>query len=220
VLNVAQTLTLPPVPGTQSPPNLPIPRVQTMLSTGTLTAATGTLASNNGGLYIGTIPGGAWIDSVEIFCYAALSGGSATSVGIFYTPADNVGVAPGYQPSTLYALGYITTPAAATLYTSHGVPGSNAVTPGTRVILTGGQTGPGTGPTGSAFPTILNVTLASNGPPGGEGFPGLKDLLAGGATATPGDIDLYFVNFLVGGSGTVNTAGMFSAKIEYTGLVG
>lgn len=223
-LNVTSTITLPPIPGTQTPPAVPLPRVQSMVSTGTLTATTGTLASNSGGFYLGTIPGGAWIESVEIYCYTTLSGGTSTSVGIFYAESqDQTGSAPGFQPTTLRLLGYITSPSAGNTYTSRGVPATaNAVTSagGLTVQLTGWQTGPGTGPTGSTFPTINSQTLASNGPPGGEGFGGVKDLLAGGATPTPGDIDLFFVNFLIAGSGTAATAGQFAAKVEYTGLVG
>ena len=223
-LQVATSITLPPVPGTQTPPAVPLPRVQSQISTGTLTATTGTLASNTGGVYLGTIPGGAWIDSVEIYCYTALSGGTATSVGVFYAESESVSTTntPGYQPTTLYTLGHILTPAAGTVYTSHGVPASNAVTSagGLRAVLTGFQTGPGTGPTGSTWPTINAQTLASDGPPGGEGFGGIKDLLAGGTAPLPGDIDLYFVNFLVAGSGTANTAGNFAVKVEFTGLMG
>lgn len=223
-LNVANPVTLNPIPGTQTPPNLPLPRVQSMVSTGTLTVTTGTLASNTGGIYLGTIPGGAWIESVEIYCYVTLSGGTSTSVGIFYAESqDASGAAPGFQPTTLRELGYITSPVAGTTYTSRGVPATgNTVTSAGALSaqLTGWQTGPGSGPTGSTFPTINSQTLASNGPPGGEGFVGIKDLLAGGAVSTPGDIDLFFVNFLIAGSGTAATAGQFAAKVEFTGLVG
>lgn len=223
-LNVTQTITLNPIPGTQTPPNLPLPRVQSTNSGGTLTVTTGTLASNNGGVYLGTIPGGAWIESVEIYCYTTLSGGTSTSVGIFYAESqDQTGSAPGFQPTTLRELGYITSPVAGTTYTSRGVPATgNTVTSAGALSaqLTGWQTGPGSGPTGSTFPTINSQTLASNGPPGGEGLGTFKDLLAGGAVSTPGDIDLFFVNFLIAGSGTSATAGIFAAKVEFTGLVG
>jgi hypothetical protein len=223
-LNVANAVTLNPIPGTQTPPNLPLPRVQNMVSTGTLTVTTATLASNNGGIYVGTIPGGAWIESVEIYCYTTLSGGTSTSVGLFYAESqDATGAAPGFQPTTLRELGYITSPVAGTTYTSRGVPATgNTVTSAGALTaqLTGWQTGPGSGPTGSTFPTINSQTLASNGPPGGEGFAGIKDLLAGGAASTPGDIDLFFVNFLIAGSGTAATAGSFAVKVEFTGLVG
>lgn len=223
-LQVATSITLGPVPGTQTPPNVPLPRVQSQISTGALTVATGVLGSNNGGVYIGTIPGGAWIDSVEMFVYTALSGGSATSVGIFYTPSENqVGAAaPGFQPATMYCLAYQTTPVINTLYTTSGFPGSNGLTgpPVACANWTGWSRGPGNGPSSTSWPTITQTTLASDGPPGGEGFGGAKDLLAGGAASIPGDIDLYFVNFLIAGSGTANTAGNFQVKIEFTGLAG
>lgn len=222
-LQVATSITLPPVPGTQTPPAVPLPRVQSQISTtGVLTAATGTLATNNGGVYIGTIPGGAWIESVEMFCYTALSGGTATSVGIFYTPSENQGAAPGFQPATLYALAVQTSPAANTLYSTRyvGATLNNATfTSAPLVTQFGGgwQVGPGLGPSGLTWPAINVTTLAADGPPGGEGFGGLTQ---GAAQAPPGDIDLYFVNFLIAGGGTANTAGNFQVKVEFTGLAG
>lgn len=223
-LQVAQTITLPPVPGSMAgtPPPIPLPRVQSQISTGTYTTTTGVLATNTGGVYIGTIPGGSWIQSVEIFCYTALSAGTATSVGVFYTPADNINSAntPGLQPATLYALGVKLNPVAGTLYTSMPIGATaNVITTSGALMaqLDGWQIGPGTGPSGSTWPTINSITLASDGPPGGQGFGGL---VQGAAQPPPGDIDLYFVNYLIAGSGTANTAGNFEVKVEFTGLAG
>jgi hypothetical protein len=225
ILNAASQpnqITLPPVPGTQSPPNIPIPRVQNVLSTGTFTASTAVLATNTGGVYIGTIPGGSWIESVEMFCYLYTASGTATSFGVFYAPSESVGVAPGFQPTTLFALAYQTTPATNTLYSTRYV-GATAngisVAGSASTQFTGWIIGPGTGPTGT-FTGDTGGTLASNGPPGGQGIGGAKDLLAGGVASIPGDIDLYFVNFAVGGSGTTPTAGNFQVKVEFTGLAG
>jgi|SRR5882672_329622 len=219
-------ITLPPVPGTQTPPNVPIPRVQSMnSSTGVYTAATGTLATNNGGVYLGTIPGGSWIESVEMFVYTALTGGTSVSVGLFYTPSENVGVAPGFQPATLYALAVQNTPVINTIYSTRyvGATLNNATFTSAPLITQfngGWQVGPGFGPSGLVWPAINVTTLAADGPPGGEGIGGAKDLLAGGVASVPGDIDLYFVNFLAGGSGTANTAGNFEVKVEFTGKMG
>lgn len=212
ILSWNSVVTLPPIPGTQTPPNVPLPRVQQLNSTGTLTATTGILATSVGGIYVGTVPGGAWITDVEIFCYTALSGGTSTSVGLFYAPANTAGAAPGFQPATLWVLGYITTPAAGTVYGS-GRTGAqtNAVTSagGQAAALTGYQVGPG------SFSAAQ--VLAGGGPPGGEGFGGLTQ---GATQATPGDIDLYFCSFLVAGSGAAPTGGSFGFRLDFTGLVG
>jgi hypothetical protein len=174
------------------------------------------LATSTGGLYVGTIPGGSWIDSVEIYCYTALAGGTSTSVGLFYQNggAFSTTNTPGLQPVTLWVLGYITTPAVGTVYSSTTRP-ANAVTAAgmQSAALTGYQVGPGNGVAGAQ-------QGASLGPPTGEGFAGAKDLLAGGTAANQGDIDLYFASFLVAGSGTAPTAGSFGVKVQFTGLVG
>lgn len=213
VLSWNSTVTLPPIPGTQTPPAVPLPRVQSLNSTGTLTVTTGVLATNVGGIFVGTVPGGAWIDELEIYCYSALAGGSSTSVGLFYANADAQGAAPGFQPATLWLLGYITGPVAGTVYSSRGVPATgNTVTNAgaLRAQLTGWQTGPGNGVAGPQ-------QLASLGPPGGQGFGGLAQ---GAAQATPGDIDLYFASFLIAGNGVAPTAGSFGFRLDFTGLEG
>ena len=226
-LNVANSVTLNPIPGTQTPPAVPLPRVQSQNSGGSFSTSTAALTSNTGGVYIGTIPGGSWIESVEAFCYTTLSGGTSVSWGIFWAPSETFSASntPGFQPATLFALAYlVTAPAANTMYTTRTMvvtATNNALSlAGVSAVAewTGWALGPGTGPTGTSTPT--GATLAGLGPPGGEGFGGIKDLLAGGASPIPGDIDLYAVSFLTGGSGTANTAGNFQVKVEFTGLVG
>lgn len=205
------SLTFPPIPGTQTPPNVPLPRVMSLNSTGTLTATTGVLATNTGGILVGTIPGGSWIDEVEIYCYTALSGGTSTSVGLFYAPANTFNTVASPQPATLWVLGYITTPAAGTSYGTRTRP-ANAVTSAGALgsALTGYQIGPGNGVSGAQ-------QLASLGPPEGQGFGGLTQ---GAAALASGDIDLYFVSFLVAGSGVAPTAGEFGFRIDFTGQEG
>lgn len=216
VLSWNSTLTLPPLPGTQTPPNVPLPRVQSLNSGGTLTVTTAVMATSTGGIYVGTIPGGAWIDDVEIYCYAALAGGTSTSVGLFYAPAGSFSASnsPGFQPATLWTLGYITTPAAGTVYGTRTRP-ANATTSAGMLgsALTGYQVGPGNGVSGAQQGANL-------GPPTGEGFGGAKDLLAGGAQPTQGDIDLYFCSFLIAGGGTAPTGGSFAFRVDFSGLVG
>ncbi|TAL08281.1 MAG: hypothetical protein EPO02_13340 [Nitrospirae bacterium] len=222
ILSWNSTVTLPPIPGTQTPPAIPLPRTQTMLTPGAVhTAATGTLTSNTGGIYVGTIPGGSWIQNVELYCYTAPTFGGTTpfdSVGLFYANANASGAAPGFQPATLWTIGTRQTVAAGTVY----VPGvatfsaTNAITAAsgaTRNILTAYQVGPGTGTAGS-------TQLASLGPPQGEGFGGLTQ---GAAALASGDIDLYFCAFATGATSSANatmTAGSFSFLVEFTGHEG
>jgi hypothetical protein len=212
------TLTFPPIPGTQTPPNVPLPRVMSLNSAGALTTAgsTGVMTGNTGGILVGTIPGGSWIDNVEIYCYAALSGGTSTSVGLFYAPANTFNTVASPQPATLWALGWITAPAVGTSYTSYFVgAGTNAVTTagGLRLPLLGYQVGPGNGIAGPQ-------QLCSLGPPEGQGFGGLPQ---GNAPLLSGDIDLYFVSFLIAGGGTLpnpGSTGEFAFRVDFTGQEG
>jgi hypothetical protein len=180
------TLTLPPVPGVQPAVN----RTMTINSTGTLTS--GQLTTNTGGLYLLTIPQGAWIESLSFFCYAAMAGGTSTSLGFFYTaePADLA-----YPPATLNLLAYITTPTANTLYSSVATGGG--ATSFTSVLGAGGTSG------GNASPL---------GP--GNAQTGIGQL------ASLSDIDIYVATFLVAGAGTANTGGCYSAMFNFTGLEG
>jgi hypothetical protein len=220
ILSWNSTVTLPPIPGTQTPPALPLPRVQTMGTPGaTHVAATGILTGNTGGIFIGSIPGGSWIDGIEIYCYTVPTFAGTTpftAVGIFYQTANAFGAAPGFQPATLWTLGTITGPAAVGTYTSYGVPAvANAVTTAavSRAQLTAWAVGPGNGVAGAS-------QLASLGPPQGEGFGGLTQ---GAAALASGDIDLYFCTFTVGGTSSANatiTAGSFSCRVDFTGHEG
>lgn len=141
ILSWNSVLTLPPVPGAQPPIN----RTQSLNSTGTLAA--GVLGTNNGGILVGTIPQGAWIEDIELMCYASLAGGTSTSIGIFYAPANTLGPAPGFQPASLNLLAYITSPAAGTLYATKGAGDANMVA-FTAVTAAPGPLGPGTAVTG------------------------------------------------------------------------
>jgi hypothetical protein len=209
------SLTFPPIPGTQTPPAVPLPRVMSMTSAGTYTTTTGILATNTGGILVGTIPGGSWIDGIEIYTYAVLAGTSSfpTSVGLFYTNANAFNTVAQPQPVTLWALG--TTPAnpvAGTTYTSYGAAANTITTVGClRAALASYQVGPGNGVAGS-------TQLASLGPPEGQGFGGLTQ---GAASLPSGDIDLYFVAFTVAGSATSTlTGGEFGFRIDFTGQEG
>jgi hypothetical protein len=187
-LGWSTVLTLPPVPGTQTPPAVPLPRVQSLNSTGTLSS--GVLGSNTGGLYIGTIPQGAWILDLSLYCYVSLAGGTSTSIGIFYAAADTVGAGnAGGQPTSLNNLAYITSPTAGNLYTAVGA-GDAGTTAFTAVGNSTTPLGPGTGTSGVAQLASLS------------------------------DIDLYVVGFLVAGTGTANTNGAYAVKVEFTGLEG
>lgn len=136
-------VTLPPIPGTQTPPAVPLPRVQQIGSTGTV-GGTATLSSNNGGIYIGTIPQGSWIESVEVFSYIPFAGGTSLAGGVFYAPADTQGAAPGFQPATLFSLAYlIAFMGTNTLYSTETSVGATAFT---TVSV---QKGPGTGTAGA-----------------------------------------------------------------------
>jgi hypothetical protein len=219
-LGFNSVLTVPPIQGPLVPPAIQVPRVQSLLSAGAL-AATGILSGNTGGLYVGTIPGGAWIDDIQIYCYTALAGGTAVSVGLFYAPAGSFSAAnsPGFQPATLFTLGFVTSPVAGHVYSAYPGIATNEVTTTGGIPdptgLAGAQIGPGNGVAGAQ-------ALASLGPTDGQGFAGQTQNQASSLNGTVpnGDIDLYFVNFLIAGSGTAPTAGEFAFKIEFTGLAG
>lgn len=221
-LSFNSSLTFPPIPGTQTPPAVPLPRVMSLgSSTGVFTAATGgILTSNNGGIYVGTIPGGSWIDNTEIYCYTAITSTATTnpynSAGLFYAPANTFNTVASPQPATLWALGWITTPAVGTSYTAYQITATaqGVTTAGAlRLPLTGYQVGPGNGVAGAQ-------QLCSLGPPEGQGFGGLTQ----GNTPLPqGDIDLYFVVFSSTGAptGTLTfTAGSFAFRTDFTGQEG
>lgn len=215
-------LTLPPIPGTQTPPNVPEPRTMTMLTPGAAhVATTGILTGNTGGILVGTIPGGAWIQNVEIYCYTTPTFGGTTpftAVGLFYANAQAFNTLASPQPTTLWTIGTITSPTTGNVYvpgTATFAAGANAITTAgaIRGQLTGYQVGPGNGVAGS-------TQLASLGPPEGQGFAGQTQ----GAAALPqGDIDLYFCAFTAGGTSSANatmTAGSFGFLVEFTGHEG
>lgn len=217
--------TYPPVPGTQTPPAQAIQRTMTLNTNAALSLTTGALAITGaqvqGGILLGTIPGGSWVDDVQIFCYEALTGGTSVSFGLFYAPAGTVGspfVAAFPQPNTMYTLGYVTSPATGTIYGAKTRP-TNAIT-GTGALvgnLAGYQVGPGY-PIGAA-----SLNLAGAGTPGAQGFAGMPQAQASGAnppTPPSGDIDIYACTFLIGGAGTAPTQGSFGVLVTFTGQEG
>jgi hypothetical protein len=208
-------LTFPPIPGTQTPPNVPLPRVMSMSSAGSYVSTTGILSANNGGILVGTIPGGSWIDTIEIYCYTALAN-AASQVGLFYAPANAFNTVASPQPAILWALGVTpAAPATGTVYTSTALGATLNVitTPGAqRAQMQGWQVGPGNGVVGPQ-------QLASLGPPEGQGFGGLPQ---GNAPLLSGDIDLYFVSFTPAGGQVAPVAGPgeFAFRIDFTGQEG
>jgi hypothetical protein len=186
-------------------------------STGVYTAATGTLATNNGGILVGTIPGGSWIDVIDIYVYTAPTFAGTTaynSVGLFYAPANTFNTVASPQPATLWLLAYSSTLVTGTGYSTAGALTTTVTSAGAkRAALTSAQIGPGNGVAGPQ-------QLASLGPPEGQGFGGLTQ---GAAALASGDIDLYFVAFLDSGSAPsapTFTAGEFGFKIDFTGQEG
>lgn len=172
ILSFNGTIIVPPVPGTQTPPAVPSPRIETFIGT-TTAGTTTTIATNNGGVLLGTIPQGAWLMNLELYCLAALSGGTSTTVG-FYAVTANA----SYPQAAPTLLAYITAPSANVLYSLRGTAG--------------GATAFTASPAGTFGP----VQALSN------------------------DVEIYAVNYLLAGSGTINTAGNFVAMIEFTGLNG
>jgi hypothetical protein len=140
------TITLPPVPGQQPATN----RTMVLNSTGSL--ASGQLGTNTGGIYIGTLPQGSWIQNFQLFCYQALAGGTSTSVGLFWT-AESTDV--GYPPATLNLIAYITSPAANTNYS---VVTASGVTAFTAVNGTVGPLGPGNAVTAGGIASLASLT--------------------------------------------------------------
>jgi hypothetical protein len=218
VLGFNSSLTFPPIPGTQTPPAVPLPRVMSMPSPGsTHVTTTGILTNNVGGILVGTIPGGSWIQNVEIYCYTAPTFAGTTpfdSVGLFYQSANVFNTVANPQPATLWALATKQTITAGSSFTPFTAAANGITTAGAlRGVLTAYQLGPGNGVAGPQ-------QLASLGPPEGQGFGGLTQ----GATAlASGDIDLYFVAFATNATSSANatmTAGEFGFLVEFTGHEG
>jgi hypothetical protein len=138
------TFVLPAVSAPFSPTTVnpsPVPRTMALNSGGTFAA--GVLGTNTGGLYLLSLPQGAWIQDIELYCYAALAGGSSTAIGLFYTPTPGDLV---YPPPSLTLLAGITTPVINTLY---GLKSGSGVT-AFSVLPTGPALGPGLPITGNA----------------------------------------------------------------------
>jgi hypothetical protein len=218
VLGFNSSITFPPIPGTQTPPNVPLPRVMSMPSPGsTHVTTTGIITNNTGGILVGTIPGGSWIDNIEIYCYTTPTFGGTTpftAVGLFYANANAFQTQAIPQPATLWTLASITSPTTGNVYSTFTSPANGVTTAGAqRAALTAYQVGPGNGVAGPQ-------QLASLGPPEGQGFGGLTQ---GAAALASGDIDLYFVAFTVNGTSSANatmTAGEFAVRIDFTGQEG
>lgn len=188
--------TAPPNPGTQTPPAVPAPRPMTI----NLTVA------NTGGIFIGTIPQGAWIHAVQFWVYTAFTGGAGQSIGVGYTRTDA-------------DITYGTTAFTGILGAING---------------SGAGTGPVAGLFGGEKPTITaqnsagdgyaaNTSQAYNFGPG-NGVTGSAIQLA-----SLGDINLYVFTggALTGTLGTASvataaafTAGCAAVRISYTGLEG
>jgi hypothetical protein len=160
------SIVVPPVPGA-SPAT---PRTMSLHNGGTLT--TGQLVTGTGGIFIGTIPQGAWLLDLNLFCYASLAGGTDASVGIFYV-RNSLAIAQVYPVVTLNLLAYITSPAADTMY---GIKTTQGVTAFTAVNATVGPTGPGDGVAGiKELASIGDIDLYV-----------ASFLIAGGGTANTG----------------------------------
>jgi hypothetical protein len=190
------SITVPPVPGSPYGTGyIPLPRSQYMFGgTGGGSFAPGltSVTTNAGGVYIGTIPQGAWVDSVDLYIYAAFSGnnGVCYDVGVFYCQAQayNSNNSPGYQPATVYPLAFVTGTAA----------GANT--------LFSTETG-----LASAF---TSTNLANLGPGNGQ------SAFTTGSLASIGDIDLYFIAFCSGTATTYLATGSAAVRIKFTGLPG
>ena len=126
-------LTVPPVPGAQPA----TPQSQTINSTtGATTAAT--ITTNNGGIYIGTLPAGAWITMIQVYVYTTFSGGTNDTIALAAAIADTP-----YPVATLQNLVTMTAFTGGVLY---GAPsGTGATAFATAVGL-----GPGSGAASAA----------------------------------------------------------------------
>jgi hypothetical protein len=165
VLSWNSSVGRPPLEGPLTPPGQQVPRQQSLLSGGTIGNAP---ANNTGGILIGTIPQGAWIESLEALIYTPwTTGGAINGFGFFYATAGSFSTAntPGYQPQSLQAFAWLTSAGAANaLYSTEGANGGRTAW---TTIGTNGGVGPGIAP-------------ASFG---------------NGALASIGDIDVYFIVF-------------------------
>lgn len=185
--------TAPPNPGTQTPPAVPSMRSQTI----NLTVA------NTGGIFIGTIPQGAWIHAVQFFVYTAFTGGAGQSIGVGYTRTDA-------------DITYGTTAFTGIL---GAINGSGAAT-GPPAGLFGGEKPVLTAVTGDGYTTITSQAF-NYGP--GNGTTGSALQLA-----SLGDINMYvFTGGALTGTTSASaataaafTAGCAAVRISYTGLEG
>jgi hypothetical protein len=189
-------ITVPPLPGSVAPPPyIPIPRTQQMFGgTGTgaaIAAAATSVTTNAGGVYLGTVPQGAWMDSVDYYVYSAFSGNNGTcfAAGVFYAQANayNSSNTPGYQPATVYPIAFVSGGGAAnTLYST--------------------ETGQAT--------AFTNTQTSNLGPGIGQ------SAFTAGSLASVSDIDLYFIVFCAGTSTTNLATGSAAVRIKFTGLEG
>lgn len=159
--------------------------------------------ANTGGIYIGTIPQGAWIISVSFFVYTAFTGGAGQSIGVGYirVPDDTA-----YPTAFTGVIGSIN--------------GSGAGT-GPPAGLFGGEKPVVTAVAGDGYTTITSIGFQM-GP--GNGTTGSASQLA-----SLQDINLYaFTAGAVTGTGaTISaataaafTAGSAAVRVDFTGIPG
>lgn len=183
------TLTLPPVPGAQPALN----RTMAINLTGT----------NSGGIYIGTIPQGSWIVSVEFFVYTAFTGGAGQSIGVGYV-AETADTA---YPTTFTGV-------------VAGINGSGA------------GTGPPAGLFGGAQPALAPAAGSGYAAITSQAFnygPGNATTASALQLASLTDINLYvFTGGALTGTGasasvasaSAFTAGCAAVRVSFTGLEG
>lgn len=125
-------------------------RIQTVVSLGSYNAAP---SANTGGIYLGTIPMGSWIESVEAFLYAQWqTGGTLNGFGVYYAQAGAFSTANvlGLQPQQLYSLGSLSNAGNNnTLYSTETGTGKTA--------WTNAATGPGNAEANSAAGNLASL---------------------------------------------------------------
>jgi hypothetical protein len=164
--------------------------------------------ANIGGIFIGTIPKGAWIIATQFFVYTAFTGGAGQAIGVGYVTASTDTT---YPPTMTGYLGTINGSGAATGPPAGLFGGEKpvlAVVAGdgyTAITSQGFQMGPGNGTTGSGAQLAslddINLYVFTSGAVTGTGA-SISAAATGAAGASP------------------FTAGCAAVRVSYTGLEG
>jgi len=178
-----------PVPG-QNPPT---PRVMSLYANGTFASGAMTVNTTSGGLYLLTVPKGAWIQDVQMYCYTALTGSGF--IGVFYAPAStDLTYPPGAQATAALSNMFLlcaSTAAVATAGTLLSLKSGSGLTAFNTLTGASVELGPGNANPAATAPNVNQL-------------------------ASLDDMNIYVAAYGTGAP----TGGSFAVMINFTGLEG